>query len=212
MEENYKLGDRIPEVVTTLAKRVGAAGGELYVVGGWVRDYLMEVEPGEVDLATNLSPAEIRKALEGLGSIYDIGEKFGTVCLSSGQVELEITTFRSEDYTPGSRHPEVLSVSTVEEDLSRRDFTVNAIAFQIAPESGRLGFSGRYLLSYLFCLDRLDLGQNELTSPPGKLFSAFLRFSVSGLGSGRRSIHGSGYEVSLLPSGLLQIHPEGAAP
>ncbi len=128
----------MPAVLDEFARRVNQAGGELYVVGGWVRDLLMGTEPGEFDLATNLSPDEIRRALEGLGAIHDIGEKFGTLVLSGDEGELEITTFRSDEYRPGSRHPQVSPVSTIEEDLARRDFTVNAVALSLAPERGCL--------------------------------------------------------------------------
>ncbi len=128
----------IPDIVTALGERVAAAGGELFIVGGWVRDRLMGRESWEVDLATSLSPHEVKAAMEGLGAVFDIGERFGTVGLRAEETLLEITTFRADEYAAGSRHPTVTAVSGIEEDLARRDFTINAMAYSVAPESGRL--------------------------------------------------------------------------
>jgi poly(A) polymerase len=128
----------IPGQVSAVAERIGAAGGQLFIVGGWVRDRLLGTDCKDIDLATNLPPALVKEALEGLGSIYTIGEKFGTVGLACGDYNFEITTFRTEAYEPGSRHPEVAHIENIEEDLARRDFTVNAMALQITPLSGSL--------------------------------------------------------------------------
>jgi len=92
----------------------------------------------EVDLATDLVPGAVKPLLEGLGSIYDIGEKFGTVGLVSDGLVVESTTFRSDSYTPGSRHPAVTPAAGIEDDLARRDFTVNAVALCVTPDRGRL--------------------------------------------------------------------------
>ena len=128
-----------------VGEKVGSEGGELYIVGGWVRDRIMGRDSAEVDLATNLPAARLRRALRGLGSVFDIGEKFGTIGLRADDTLLEITTFRSDEYTPGSRHPEVTAVANIEADLSRRDFTINAMALSVAPEPGVLAdpFDGR---------------------------------------------------------------------
>lgn len=132
------LAEKIPELVLRLGRRVEDAGGELYIVGGWVRDELMDRESREADLATSLPPPEMKRLMEGLGSIYDIGERFGTVALRAGDELLEVTTFRAEEYRPGSRHPEVSLVEDLERDLARRDFTVNAMALSVAPRPGLL--------------------------------------------------------------------------
>ncbi len=128
-----------------VGERVGSEGGELYIVGGWVRDRIMGRESAEVDLATSLPAARLRRALEGLGPVFDIGEKFGTLGLRADDTLLEITTFRSDEYTPGSRHPEVTVVADIEADLARRDFTINAMALSVTPEPGLLvdPFDGR---------------------------------------------------------------------
>ncbi|MCG2796749.1 MAG: CCA tRNA nucleotidyltransferase, partial [Actinomycetia bacterium] len=128
----------IPEPITAIGERIAGAGGVVYMVGGWVRDRLRGVDSHDIDLATSLTPDEVRSAVSGLGSIYNLGERFGTVGVRAGGYTVEITTFRRDRYSPGSRHPEVTPVASIEEDLSRRDFTVNAMALSLAPEPGRL--------------------------------------------------------------------------
>ena len=132
------IASRIPPLIDEVAGRVAAEGGVLYIVGGWVRDAIRGSGGSEVDLATDLNPDAMKRALENLGSIYDIGEKFGTVGLVSDGQTVEATTFRSDRYTPGSRHPEISSVADIEEDLARRDFTINAIALSVVPHRGVL--------------------------------------------------------------------------
>lgn len=138
MENNPDTRMEIPEPITAIGERIAGAGGETYVVGGWVRDRLRGVDCQDVDLATSLTPDRVKSAVEGLGSIYNLGERFGTVGVRAGEYTVEITTFRRDRYSPGSRHPEVTPVASIEEDLSRRDFTINAMALSLAPEPGRL--------------------------------------------------------------------------
>lgn len=132
----------IPEEVLTLGNKVSKAGGKLYIVGGWVRDFIRTGRPSihrnDIDLATSLTPGDIKSCAEGIGNPFRLGEKFGTIGIKTGERSLEITTFRSDEYTPGSRHPAVKPVDNIEEDLSRRDFTVNAIAVEITGERGRV--------------------------------------------------------------------------
>lgn len=132
------MENEIPEVVARLGERVAAAGGELYIVGGWVRDRIMGRESWEIDLATSLAPREMKSAMEGLGSVFDIGERFGTVGLRAEETLLETTTFRADEYAPGSRHPEITPVGDILQDLARRDFTINAMAVSVTPDPGRL--------------------------------------------------------------------------
>jgi poly(A) polymerase len=108
-------------------------GYELYLVGGAVRDALQGVESPELDFATSSPPAKTAELLEEFGShaTYRIGEKFGTIGSILEDRTVEVTTYRSREvYAAGSRKPEVEFGRTLEEDLSRRDFTINAIAFQ----------------------------------------------------------------------------------
>ncbi len=128
----------IPGPVKALAERIGARGGRLYIVGGWVRDLLRGEESADIDLATDLPPGQVKQALEGFGPVYTIGEKFGTVGTAADGYSFEITTLRTDTYAPGSRHPEVTRVEDLHEDLSRRDFTINAMAIGAFPPGGEL--------------------------------------------------------------------------
>jgi tRNA nucleotidyltransferase/poly(A) polymerase len=116
-----------------LRDRFIRAGYRLYIVGGFVRDRLLGIPPGgDIDLSTNAVPELVRSLLEeaGLG-VLDMGVEFGTLTARDpGTGEMcEITTLRTgERYFPGSRHPKVTFGTDLSDDLSRRDFTVNAMA------------------------------------------------------------------------------------
>ncbi|MGC4190303.1 MAG: HD domain-containing protein [Thermomicrobiales bacterium] len=139
-----RLSDEQRHAVTALATAFAETGGELYLVGGIVRDIMLERTlpnaPGDLDFATSLLPEHTKAILTAIpnAGLYDIGEKFGTIgVIIPGPVEgdpavtVEITTFRSEQYEPGSRHPIVAYGTSIEDDLSRRDVTVNAIAVDV---------------------------------------------------------------------------------
>lgn len=116
---------------------------KVYLCGGAVRDLLMGLAPKDFDFATPLSPDEVEAAIKSAGKrAYNIGRKFGTMGMKMDGQLVEITTFRHEAYTPGSRKPQVEFVQDITEDLSRRDFTINAIAKWgdrfIDPHGGRL--------------------------------------------------------------------------
>jgi poly(A) polymerase len=116
-----------------LATRFAAAGHELALVGGSVRDRLLG-RGGEQDLdfTTDARPEQVLKLVKGWAeAVWDVGIAFGTVgCQKDGQ-KLEITTYRSEAYDRTSRKPEVSYGETLEDDLVRRDFTVNAMALRL---------------------------------------------------------------------------------
>lgn len=116
-----------------LAARFTAAGHELYLVGGTVRDTLLHgTSGGDVDLATSARPEQTEQLLRGIvDRIWLTGARFGTVSAARGDLTFEITTFRSDQYRPGSRHPEVSFGDDIETDLSRRDFTCNAMAVDL---------------------------------------------------------------------------------
>ncbi|HEY5501911.1 MAG TPA: CCA tRNA nucleotidyltransferase, partial [Candidatus Anoxymicrobiaceae bacterium] len=128
----------LPQQVEVVARRFAEAGGELYLVGGWLRDRLRGGACKDVDMATDLAPTRVRKLVDDLGPVYTIGEKFGTIGLRLDDYAMEITSFRSDTYTPGSRHPDVEPAGDIVQDLARRDFTINAMAMRIAPEPGPL--------------------------------------------------------------------------
>lgn len=126
------------QVLDVLADAFAKAGKDLYLVGGPVRDLLLGTTPADLDFTTNALPPETRAIGESIpgATIFDIGEKYGTigivVPLGGSSMPVEVTTFRSEQYEPGSRHPEVQYGDDIETDLSRRDITVNAIAINVA--------------------------------------------------------------------------------
>jgi poly(A) polymerase/tRNA nucleotidyltransferase (CCA-adding enzyme) len=124
---------QIPKEVEFVVKKLKKAGFEAYIVGGCVRDLLRGVEPSDWDVATNAKPQEIGKVF--LRSFAD--NKFGTVTVLTDSKnprlkEIEITPFRIESKYSDKRHPDKIRwAKTIEEDLARRDFTVNAMALSL---------------------------------------------------------------------------------
>lgn len=125
--------------VKHVADRLSEAGFEPYLVGGCLRDLLMDRKPKDWDIATNAKPEEIQKVFPD--SVYE--NQFGTVAVKTGSQDpsiniVEITTFRKEGKYTDKRHPDSIIFSdTVEDDLARRDFTVNAIAFEVSAHKRR---------------------------------------------------------------------------
>ncbi|MCL4405946.1 MAG: HD domain-containing protein [Patescibacteria group bacterium] len=123
----------IPEEVNAVISRLEKAGFEAYVVGGSVRDFLLRKKPKDWDVATNAKPEEMQELFKD--SIYE--NTFGTVGIKTESDDpalkiVEATTFRIEGRYSDKRHPdEVKFAKTIEEDLSRRDFTVNALALAV---------------------------------------------------------------------------------
>jgi poly(A) polymerase len=107
-------------------------GHELALVGGPVRDVLLGQRPGDLDLTTDATPDQVLEMTEGWADrTWTVGIAFGTVGLRKGSSVFEITTYRSEQYGRASRRPEVQYGRSLEEDLGRRDFTVNAMAARL---------------------------------------------------------------------------------
>lgn len=121
----------LPEELLTLAERFRVGGYELYVVGGAVRDTILGLPPKDFDVATNATPTQVKDLLVPHGySLLEVGEAFGVVAvvLPYPLEKLEIATFR-EDLSAG-RHP-VVRFATIEEDVRRRDLTINALFYDI---------------------------------------------------------------------------------
>lgn len=118
------------EIVRTLARAFGDRGRSLYLVGGCVRDEMLSIRVSDHDLATDAEPDEVKRLVRAAGAdaVYTVGERFGTIGAVFGPHRLEITTYRSESYAPGSRKPRVTFGTTLQGDLARRDFTINAMA------------------------------------------------------------------------------------
>jgi poly(A) polymerase len=119
-------------VAQLLAARFEAAGHELALVGGSVRDTLLGRLGDDLDFTTDARPEAIVKLVKGWAdAVWDVGIAFGTVGCRKDGFKLEITTYRSESYASDSRKPAVSYGDTLEEDLVRRDFTVNAMAVKL---------------------------------------------------------------------------------
>jgi poly(A) polymerase len=119
----------VDPLAVELGERFRAAGFRLYLVGGAVRDVLMQRTHDELDFATDAHPEDTIRLLQGWADWRDlIGVRFGTVGAAKSGRRLEITTFRREVYPEDDRHPQVEFGDSLEVDLSRRDFTVNAMA------------------------------------------------------------------------------------
>ena len=117
-----------------LTERFVPAGHRLFLVGGVVRDAVMNrLRPdADLDLTTDARPAAVKALVRsGADAVWDQGERFGTIGLERAGRRYEITTHRAEAYVPESRNPEVRFSDAVEVDLSRRDFTVNAMALRL---------------------------------------------------------------------------------
>jgi poly(A) polymerase len=125
----------IHPVADELAARFAAAGHRLYLVGGSVRDALLGREQSDLDFTTDAHPPAVLALLAGWAeAVWDTGIAFGTVGARRRGVTVEITTFRADAYDRVSRNPVVAFGETIEDDLVRRDFTVNAMAVELSGE------------------------------------------------------------------------------
>ncbi len=121
---------KIPDYVTEIMTYLEASGFEAFVVGGCVRDSLCGKNPTDWDVCTSALPTCVKEIFDGIMTVIPTGEKHGTVTILSSGNAVEVTTFRSDDGYIDGRHPESVSfVPSIEEDLARRDFTVNAMAY-----------------------------------------------------------------------------------
>ncbi|MCK6066225.1 MULTISPECIES: CCA tRNA nucleotidyltransferase [Microbacterium] len=119
-------------VVARLGRAFADAGHELAVVGGPVRDALLGRETHDLDFTTDARPDEILRIVTPISSArWDVGRDFGTIGARVSGEQVEITTYRADSYDGITRKPTVAFGETLEEDLSRRDFTVNAMALRV---------------------------------------------------------------------------------
>jgi len=133
---------QVPNEIRNIAERIGKTGKKAYIVGGALRDFFMKRgEANDFDMATDALPEEIAALFP---RVIPTGIKHGTVTVLSGPYSVEITTLRTEQgYTDGRRPDSVRFVSTIEEDLSRRDFTMNSMAYDLATGSLHDPFHGQ---------------------------------------------------------------------
>ncbi|MGJ3508418.1 CCA tRNA nucleotidyltransferase [Enemella sp. A6] len=127
---------RIAPVVDALGQAFEAAGHELYLVGGSVRDALLGELGNDLDFTTSARPDQIEELLRTVSSsVWTVGKAFGTIgCkVASGGIEwlIEVTTYRADVYRHDSRKPEVSFGDRLDDDLVRRDFTVNSMAIRV---------------------------------------------------------------------------------
>jgi poly(A) polymerase len=129
------LRERAPQAID-LAARFKNSGFKLALVGGSVRDILLNRLGNDLDFTTDARPEDIKKIIKGfVEDIWEIGAKFGTIGARKDEIVFEITTYRSEIYLSNSRKPEVKFGDSIEVDLLRRDFTVNAMAIELTTKT-----------------------------------------------------------------------------
>ncbi len=161
-----------------LASAFASAGFSLYAVGGSVRDALLGVRKDEfeIDFTTNARPDDIARLMKPLcGGLWEQGREFGTIggILKANGLQAEITTFRSEAYVDHSRKPAVEWGDSLEGDLSRRDFTINALALDVIGMQGAAADQSVFDYFYDFFGGLADLHNRRLRAPidPMVLFS-----------------------------------------
>jgi len=157
------LTSRAPEA-TELASLFKSAGYKLALVGGPVRDAILGRLGNDLDFTTDAHPKDCEKILnKWADSVWDIGAAFGTVAGKKGEITVEVTTYRSESYDSSSRKPNVEFGKTIEGDLTRRDFTINAMALELTtPEP-----------TFIDLFNGVADLQNKLIKTPGKAEESF---------------------------------------
>ena len=117
---------KIDSVLKDFYSHFETAGFKAYLVGGAVRDIFLHKKPHDFDVATNATPQDVMKLFR---TVIPTGFEHGTVTVHFEGLEIEVTTFRTESGYSDGRHPDSVNyAATIEEDLARRDFTINAIA------------------------------------------------------------------------------------
>jgi poly(A) polymerase len=133
-EQRQRLDARLDATpfLDALGQAFAQAGHELAVVGGPVRDAVLDRPGNDWDFTTSATPEQIEQIVAPFAdATWDMGREFGTIGLRHGRHELEITTYRSDAYDAASRKPQVRFGDSLDADLSRRDFAVNAMAVRL---------------------------------------------------------------------------------
>ncbi len=204
----------IPKEVLNCLDRLDNAGFEAYLVGGCVRDFLLGIEPKDWDITTNARPGEIQKLFPN--NVYE--NAFGTVGVKTESEDpklkiIEITTYRIEGRYSDKRHPdEIKFAKTVEEDISRRDFTINAMAMKqtvngkwqiVDPYGGRDDLKKKIIKTVGSPAERFN--EDALRLVRAVRFSAELDFSVKGGSVSGWKIEKKTEEAIKKESGLLEM-------
>ena len=149
---------------TNLAIAFKAAGFKLALVGGPVRDAILGRLGNDLDFTTDAHPKDCEKILnKWADSVWDIGAAFGTVAGKKDEITVEITTYRSESYDPASRKPDVEFGKSIEADLARRDFTINAMALELTTDEP----------TFIDLFDGVVDLQKKIIKTPGKAEDSF---------------------------------------
>ena len=149
---------------TALAKAFKDAGFKLALVGGPVRDAILGRLGNDLDFTTNAHPKECEKILnKWADSVWDVGAAFGTIAGKKDEITVEITTYRSESYSADSRKPNVEFGENIEGDLSRRDFTINAMALELTTDEP----------TFIDLFGGVSDLQNKVIKTPGKPGDSF---------------------------------------
>ena len=191
---------KLPYGTKNIIDSLSAAGFEAYAVGGCVRDTLLGKEPFDWDITTNARPEEVKRIFK---KTFDTGIEHGTVTVLSGDDAYEVTTYRTEGKYSDSRHPDsVTFVSSLSEDLKRRDFTINAMAYNeaeglIDPFDGRGDLTAGVIRAVGDPVERF--AEDPLRMMRAVRFAAQLDFKIEG--RTRRAI-------SLLAEELTKISAE----
>ncbi|WP_240498202.1 CCA tRNA nucleotidyltransferase [Williamsia sp. 1135] len=128
----------LSDVLDPLGARFAAAGFELYLVGGPVRDAVLGRLTNDLDFTTDARPDKVKELLHGWAeAIWDTGIDFGTISAAKAGHQIEITTFRADSYDRVGRNPEVRFGDRLEDDLIRRDFSMNAMAVKIGADGSQ---------------------------------------------------------------------------
>jgi poly(A) polymerase len=149
---------------TALAKAFKEAGFKLALVGGPVRDAILGRLGNDLDFTTNAHPKDCEKILnKWADSVWDVGAAFGTIAGKKDEITVEITTYRSESYSADSRKPSVEFGVNIEGDLSRRDFTINAMALELTTDEP----------TFIDLFGGVSDLQNKVIKTPGKPEDSF---------------------------------------
>ena len=166
---NFKITPQVQKVLNKLPNG--------HIVGGFVRDSIMGLEPKDVDMTTSALPSEIKRLFPRHSSL---GEKFGTIIIKTNDLEIEVTTMRTDDTT--GRHPKVSFTDSIEKDLSRRDFRMNAMALDsdlnlLDPFNGQSDITHRIIQTVGNPI--ITLNSDPLRALRAIRFSSQLNFQIS---------------------------------
>lgn len=171
----------IPNYVKKILNRLETAGFEAFIVGGSVRDLILNKTPSDYDVTTSATPDEIGETFKEFKNLT-IGKQFGTIVVVQPEGNVEVTTYRNEGEYLDGRRPSVVTFSKdINEDLSRRDFTINSIAYNeklgiVDPFNGKDDIKNRIIRTVGNPKERL--GEDYLRIFRAVRFSTQLEFTI----------------------------------